>query len=50
VKSLMLVLKKLRRPTNDLISSLVDGIFADSTVFNLSLPGLMPFGVNLKPR
>ena len=49
-KSLMWVLKKLHRPTNDLISSLEDGILAVSTAFSLSLPGLMPVGVNLNPR
>jgi hypothetical protein len=48
-KSLMCVLKKLQRPTNDLISSLVAAIFAFSAALSLSFPGLMPRGVSLNP-
>jgi hypothetical protein len=41
-KSLMCVLKKLHKPTKDLISSFDSGIFTFSTAFSLSFPGLMP--------
>ena len=50
LKSLIWVLKKLHNPTKDLISDLEVGILAFSTAFSLSLPGIIPSGVSLKPR
>ena len=40
-KSFTHVLKKLQSPTKDLISSFVSGIFAFSTAFSLSFPGVI---------
>jgi hypothetical protein len=41
-KSLIGILKKLHKPTNDLISSFDVKIFAFSTALSLSFPGVMP--------
>jgi hypothetical protein len=49
-KFLMCVLKKLQRPTKDLIVFTSVGGLAFLIALGLFLPGLMLAGVNIKPR
>jgi len=49
-KSLMCVRKKLQRATKDLTILTFVGGLASLIACNLFLPGLIPWGVNVKPR
>ncbi len=47
-KSLMCIRKKLQRPTNDILTLV--GVSASLIACSLFHPGLIPCGVNVKPR